>query len=264
MTTTTPNFSELLETAVNEPGQISAAYFAFHGYSLGNRLLAMLQCGARDLQPGPLSTFMGWKHHGRSVKKGAKAITLCMPITCKRKAKDDAPDADEPEHFTRFVYKPHWFVLSQTEGDDFTAPELPEWQKSRALTALNITETPFDSLDGNTQGYARDRSVAVSPVAAHPLKTLFHELAHVLLGHTAEHALSDDERTPRSLREVEAEAVAMLCCAALNLPGVEFSRGYIQHWNRDGQPIPERSCARIFKTADQILKAGHDSEEAAA
>ena len=58
------------------------------------------------------------------------------------------------------------------------------------------------------------RAVAVSPVAALPHKTLFHELAHVVLGHTAEGTLEDDERTPRSLREVEAESVALLCCAA--------------------------------------------------
>jgi hypothetical protein len=54
----------------------------------------------------------------------------------------------------------------------------------------------------------------------------------------------------------------MLCCAALNLPGVEYSRGYIQHWNRDGQPIPERTAARIFKTADQILRAGRPADDA--
>jgi hypothetical protein len=60
----------------------------------------------------------------------------------------------------------------------------------------------------------------------------------------------------------------MLCCAALQLPGIEYSRGYIQHWNQDGQPIPERSAAKIFKTADQILRAGRpepqdDEQEAA-
>ena len=85
---------------------------------------------------------------------------------------------------------------------------------------------------------------------------MFHELAHVLLGHTAEAELTDDERTPRSLREVEAECVAMLSAAALQLPGIEYSRGYIQHWHQDGEPIPERTAARIFKAADHILRAG--------
>ena len=35
---------------------------------------------------------------------------------------------------------------------------------------------------------------------------------------------------PRNLRECEAESVALLCCAALDLPGVAECRGYIQLW----------------------------------
>ena len=72
--------------------------------------------------------------------------------------------------------------------------------------------------------------------------------------------MADDERTPRSLREVEAEAVAMLCTAALDLPGIEDARGYIQHWNHSGESIPEASARKILKTADQILKAGRPAE----
>jgi hypothetical protein len=95
-----------------------------------------------------------------------------------------------------------------------------------------------DHLDGNCQGFARDRKVAVSPVAVMPYKTLFHELAHVVLGHTAQASLNDgSERTPRSLGEVEAECVALLCCESLGLPGAKFSRGYIQSFGSDGNCV---------------------------
>jgi hypothetical protein len=94
-----------------------------------------------------------------------------------------------------------------------------------------------------------------------PHKTRFHELAHVLLGHTAEGIQAHDERTPRNLRECEAESVALLCCAALDLPGVEHCRGYIQSWWGTGNAIPERSAQRVLKAADQILKAGADKTE---
>ena len=257
MPTTTPaphSFSDLLEQALTEPGRIHEAYTAFHGYSIGNQLLALLQCHARGIQPGPIATFPRWKDRGRFVMKGQKALTLCMPITMKREAEDQ----EEAATFTRFIYRPRWFVLSQTDGTAYQ-PETPaNWDKAHALAQLEITEETFTALDGNCQGYARQRTVAVSPVAALPFKTLIHELAHVVLGHTAEAALADDERTPRSLREVEAEATAMLVCAALEQPGIEYSRGYIQHWHQDGQPIPERSAARIFKAADQILRAGRE------
>jgi hypothetical protein len=129
-----------------------------------------------------------------------------------------------------------------------------------ALAALDVTEIAFDAMNGNVMGFARDRSIATNPVNPMPHKTRFHELAHVLLGHTAEGTLNDDERTPRSLRECEAEAVALLCCAALDLPGVQFSRGYIQSWWGAGNPIPERSAQRILKVANQILKAGSNDE----
>ena len=89
-----------------------------------------------------------------------------------------------------------------------------------------------------------------------PHKTRFHELAHVLLGHTAEGEQADGELTPRNLRECEAEAVALICLAALDLPGVEHCRGYIQASWGAGNPIPERSAQRVLKAADQILKAG--------
>ena len=103
---------------------------------------------------------------------------------------------------------------------------------------------------------ARGRSIAISPINPMPHKTRFHELGHVLLGHTNEGEQADSEITPRSLRECEAEAVALVCCAALDLPGVEHSRGYIQSWWGKDTPIPERSAQRVLKVADQILKAG--------
>jgi antirestriction protein ArdC len=252
-TTTQPDFTTLLARATTEPGTLSAAYFAFHQYSLGNVISAMFQCEARGIPLGPLASFNRWKELGRHVRKGEKAIELCMPITCKRR--QDSPD-DEPETFTRFVYRRNWFVLSQTDGQDYTPPPPPGWDKARALAALDITESPFEHHNGNVQGYARQRSVAVSPIAAHPIKTLFHEIAHVVIGHTAEAEMRDDEQTPRDIRELEAEATAMLCCAALGLPGVDDARGYIQHWRGTGSPIPEASARRIFKTADAILRAG--------
>lgn len=257
-----PPFAELLRRALTEPGIVSRAYTAFHGYSIGNQILALVQCTERGIPPGPIATFMGWKEKGRHVRKGETAITLCQPVTCGRRAPvDDGETATGSRAvFTRFIYRLHWFVLAQTDGADVTPMPIPNWDQARALDVLAVVEETFTATDGNCQGYARLRTIAVSPVAELPHKTRFHELAHVLLGHTgeAEAGLTDSEMTPRNLREVEAEAVAFVCLEALGLPGAERSRGYIQHWNGDrgAEPIPERSAQRILKVADQILKAG--------
>ena len=257
--TPTASFSDLLRSAVTEPGTISTAYRQFHNYSLGNQLLAWGQCQERGIAPGPLATFPKWRELGRHVRKGEKAITLCQPVTVKRQgdAEASSDDSNDETHvFTRFIYKPRWFVLAQTDGADLPPIPSPSWDSARALAALDVAEIPFDTTDGNVLGFARARAIAINPINPMPHKTRFHELAHVLLGHTAEGTLNDGELTPRSLRECEAEAVALLCCAALDLPGVEHCRGYIQSWWGTANPIPERSAQRILKAADQILKAG--------
>jgi hypothetical protein len=90
-------------------------------------------------------------------------------------------------------------------------------------------------------------------------------MAHVLM-HTSESDFTDTERTPRNVREVEAESVALLCCEALGLEGAEYARGYIQNWLYQGigyntDAIPEKSAQKIFRAADQILRAGRPTKE---
>jgi antirestriction protein ArdC len=263
-----PKWSALLVEAVNKPGLIMKAYSAFHSYSLGNQLLALVQCQMRGLQPGPINTFPKWQDLGRHVKRGERALVLCMPITCKRR--NDETDKDDESNsestFTSFVYKARWFVLSQTEGRDLDPRVTSEWDTQRALAALGIEMIPFDSTDGNCQGFARKRSIAINPVAQLPHKTLFHEMAHVTIGHTLESDFADTEKTPRNLREVEAEAVALLCCEALSLEGADYCRGYLQNWlyqgiGYDASAIPEKSAQKIFRAADQILRAGCGENE---
>src|SRR4051794_23413119 len=96
MTAPTPaTFANLLQQAVTNPGIISGAYRAFHGYSFGNQLLAWAQCVQRGITPGPISTFIGWKDKGRHVRKGERAIVLCMPVTVKRTVEQEDGNQDE-------------------------------------------------------------------------------------------------------------------------------------------------------------------------
>jgi hypothetical protein len=66
--------------------------------------------------------------------------------------------------------------------------------------------------------------------------------------------MSDSERTPRDIREVEAESVAYICCSILGLPGLQECRGYIQGWLAGGD-ITDRSAQRIFGAAEKDLKS---------
>ena len=44
-------FADLLQSAVTQPGTISAAYRQFHNYSIGNQLLAWVQRMEREIFP---------------------------------------------------------------------------------------------------------------------------------------------------------------------------------------------------------------------
>jgi hypothetical protein len=64
-------FAQLPKHAVNEPGILSSAYRQFHGYSLRNQLLALCQCIARGIQPGPIPR----SNVGPSWLKGHHAVS---------------------------------------------------------------------------------------------------------------------------------------------------------------------------------------------
>lgn len=148
-----PAWGELLVRAVEEPGLICDAYSRFHGYSLGNRFAALVQCEMRGLEPGPLNSFNGWRKLGYGVKEGEKALTLCMPLKGtlhREKTKDGVapsqiegesngrkPDVEEVEYIRAFVWKPNWFVLSQTVPLNENTPPVPtsalaSWDQTNA------------------------------------------------------------------------------------------------------------------------------------
>ena len=258
MTTQNIQWSEYLKEAVEQEGILSSCYSVFHDYSIGNQLLAYYQLKARDLPLAPIASYKKWQSLGRQVKKGQKAISLLLPITVKQK---DENGEETGKVFRLFKEKANWFSLDQTEGEDFIAPTIEGWDADKALKNLEITQIEFEHTNGNCQGYATGRSIAINPVAALPHKTRFHELAHVVLGHTTEGTLEDTPVTEKSIREVEAESVAYILCKVLNLKGDIESRGYIQNWLQDGE-ISDKSAQKIFSAADKILKAGKGEQNA--
>jgi antirestriction protein ArdC len=265
-------WSDLIRDAVSTPGKLLEAYTAFHNYSVGNSLLALFQCYDRGITPGPLNTYKGWQQLGRQVRKGEKAIVLCMPLAYKKRVRQEISDQEESgtnqpaqcekdvcDEITRyrFALRPYWFVLAQTDGETTFTPSIPGFDLTTALRDLRIQRVEFESINGNAQGYAFERSIAINPVAQLPNKTTFHELGHIMLGHTEEGQLVDSDLTPRNIREVEAESVALICCEALQLAGSEYARGYIQNW-LSGDGISDRSAQKIFSAASAILKAGRE------
>jgi len=85
---------------------------------------------------------------------------------------------------------------------------------------------------------------------AQAVKTLVHELAHVLLH------VSGDTRLPRDLCELEAESVAFIVCDHLDLDTSAYSFGYVASWTA-GEDVQKRireSGERILGAARRILE----------
>lgn len=251
-----PTWAALLEESVTVPGVIDECYKAFHDYSVGNQMLALWQCRIKKIQPGPMGTYNFWKLMGRQVVSGpGSAIYLWQPISWTTTEKDENGE-DKKVTKTTFKYEPHWFVLAQTEGEDYVAPELPGWELGNALWNLEIEPVPFEDTNGNCMGYATESKFAINPLGKHQAATTFHELAHIVLGHTEEGTITDKaNRTPTNIRELEAEATALICMDQLGEKDHKQSRGYIQSWYKDNE-VPEDSAKRIFSAATKILKAG--------
>ena len=147
-------------------------------------------------------------------------------------------------------------VMRKRMRIDEAGVEVSRKKTFAALDRLERELQPSGYLVGDRFSVGHGREIAVNPLAALPHKTTFHEIAHIVLGHTTSEKLVDGEQTARHIREVEAESVALICCETLGLDGAEFCRGYIQHWLKTEKEIPNQSAARIFATASSILKAG--------
>ena len=176
-----------------------------------------------------------------------------MPLTRTIRGEPGEPDR---VCVVGFTYAKRWFVLAQTDGKAYEPEPVPGWDRAAALRTLGIDEVAFQELDGTILGYAKDRTIAINPLAPCQWPILFHEVGHVVLGHT-QHADYEPHgrELPRNEREMEAEATALLCMETLGLPGADEARGYIQHWRR-GSELTEEMAQRIFTAAETIRSAG--------
>lgn len=249
--------------ALNAPGSLGNTYNRFYNYSFLNQIRLMMQ-GVLE----PVATYKVWLGLGRQVRKGSKAKTVLAPIIITKRDENGQPKINKvsgkPEQaLVGFRGSNTVFGFSDTDGDELPDPVVAAWDADKALTELGVTRTVFADIDGNKQGYSSEgddgRQIAINPVAVYPVKTLLHELAHIVLGHCK--ALADGELKHRGIAEFEAEATAHLVAKELEL--IDWnpaeSRGYIQHWLsgvNEVEDVTDKSMSRVFAAANKILVAG--------
>lgn len=242
------DWAKIIETALTAPGHVGNVYNRFYSYSFLNQMYLRMQGVAE-----PVATMRRWNALGRTVLAGSKAKEVIVPIFARKPKEGE----DEEAAIIGFKAVRRIFTLSQTKGEELPTVQLPEWDVDAALAKLNITKVPFRKNDANIQGYARGREIALNPFAAHPAKTLMHEIGHVVLGHTLPETITEYE-THRGIMEFQAEATAHLTMNELGQLTDEMathSRGYIQDW-LEGERPPDKAIREVFSATDAILKAG--------
>lgn len=252
---------KLMGEALNAPGHLSSVYTLFYDYSFGNQIWLWSQ-GVSE----PCGPYRFWLNKlGRQVRKGEKANTVLHPVfVTKRDKETGAPVLDAQGRkqmiLVKFSPKATVFGYSQTDGPEIEFPVLPDWDLKMALKALDIKKVAFKSTDGNTQGYSVERTYAINPVVGQPMKTTFHELAHIVLGHTTKDALKE-YHDHRGIKEFQAESVAYLLSNELQLEDwdASASRGYIQHWLagiNEEVDVTDAHIRQVFAAVNKILVAG--------
>lgn len=260
-----------LVEALNSPGSLGNTYNRFYNYSFLNQIRLLMQ-GVHE----PVATYNRWAELGFQVQKGCKAKVVLAPIMINKvEEKDGKPVMKNGKPQKRqvligFRESRTVFGFSDTDGDELPPINLPAWNIEIALESLNVERKRFRTVDGNTQGYSEEvkgkKQIAINPAAKYPAKTLFHELAHLVLGHCKH----DGAQMHRGVLEFEAEATAYLIAKELEMVdwNPSESRAYIDGWLKNGVEIEdlEKHIGRIFSAANKILTAGRKSklEESAA
>ncbi len=247
---------------------------SFHAYSLNNLLLILSQ----KPDASHVAGFRKWQALGRQVRKGETGIRIFGYSTKKITQQDENGDEVE-KRVTRFPVL-SVFDISQTdlkegaEDPSSIAQQLTgadDFGFIDALTAHLVAEgwtIERRPLPGTQNGHTDPDSVAVvldsdlSP--EHAAKTLIHETAHILLGHTDD---LTEYSQHRGLMETEAESVAYVVAGLAGFDTSAYSIGYIAGWAQGDTDLIKSTAARVLHTAHEIagiLDPAEDTAEDAA
>jgi hypothetical protein len=213
-------------------------------YSFGNMLLIWSQMP----EATAVCSYNAWLERGRQVRKGEKALRINAPVKVReRNALGEAetnPDGTE-KTWTTFRLVPV-FDVSQTDVIDpakaDTAPAQPVAKLLQGEAPEGMWEALVAQIEerGYTVGYGDtgEANGVTVPVtqrvlikdglpAAQAVKTLAHELAHLMCGHVENLA---EYRQHRGRMECEAESTAYMISAYFGLDSSVYTAPYIGSW----------------------------------
>jgi antirestriction protein ArdC len=240
--------------------QFLAFAAAFHAYSLNNVLLILSQRPDAERVAG----FRKWQALGRQVRKGEKSLRI-FGYSTKKVTEQDENGEDVEKRYPRFPIL-SVFDIAQTDPVDpdtadpstLAAPLTGTDDHGVIATLTAHLEADGWSVEHTEPGQGRNgftepegRRVVIGSHLSpeHGAKTLIHELAHIVLGHTddlteyAEH---------RGLMETEAESVAYVVAGLVGFDTAAYSIGYVAGWSDADTDLIRSTAARVLTAAHQV------------
>ena len=264
----------------------------FRSRSFNNTMLIWVQHEAafeagRVPEPFPtlVAGYRQWQSLGRQVMKGQAGYMIFAPVTgrfatatpadagsWRRLGPREKPKAGEVVRSRMVGARPAYvWDASQTDGEPLPVTPTPTLLEGEAPAGLweglagQIRVAGFEVLhvehegmifgaNGVTDYEARTVAVRENMDPAAQVKTLAHELAHVVM-----HDPDDEEaRQHRGIREVEAESVALMIGAAHGMTTDGYTIPYVSTWavradDKEPAQIVQATGERVRQTALAIL-----------
>ena len=240
-----------------------------------------------DPMPTYVAGFKQWQTLGRSVSKGQSGYMIQAPVTARfasftpqnaeswrRLARFEKPRPGEAVRSKMVGVRPAYvWDVSQTAGNPVPERPRPTLLEGEAPAGLwdglaklihgqgfMLMRVPHEGMIGGANGVTNytDHTVAVreNMDSAAQVKTLAHELAHVML-HGPD---SSDAAVHRGIDEVEAESVALMIGAAHGLDTSDYTIPYVSSWassveGKTPVEVVQTTGERVRSTAVKILDA---------
>jgi len=286
--------TEAVDQLVSGEDWANALAFAarFRSRSFNNTLLIWMQhtvAHEAGLVPNPMPTYVAgykqWQLLGRQVEKGQPGYQILAPVTgrfasptpsdpasWRRLNQSEKPRPGEQVRSKMVGVRPTYvWDAAQTAGDPIPAPPTPKLLQGEAPSGLRdgiiqqIEAAGFQvhgvahaglifGANGVTDYAEKTVSVRENMDPAAQVKTLVHELAHVLM-HGPDQG---DARQHRGIGEVEAESVALMVGAGHGMDTTGYTIPYVSTWAAqvDGEEpskIVRATGERVRRTAVKIL-----------
>lgn len=259
----------------------------FRARSFNNTLLIFVQHQSAfeagrvpESVPSYVAGFKQWQALGRQVEKGQSGYMILAPVTgrfasvtpkvaesWRRLGRFEKPKPGEAVRSRMVGVRPAYvWDVSQTAGDPIPTPPAPRllegdapdglWEgvaglvEAEGFTVLRVPhEGMIHGANGVTDFGARTVAVRENMPEAAQVKTLVHELAHVLL-HGPDNA---DATGHRGIGEVEADSVALMVASAHGMDTSDYTIPYVSGW---AATVSEKSPVEVVQaTGERVRKA---------